>query len=354
MIFFILDVLQKKKLRLIPESEIGLAILFCNVEKYCNPAYDFKMNFLQQNPPIVEAHEILAEETEPSCVTNKNKVSSSTEFITPIADSDDKMDISSISDEDGTKTSTISSTAAIIGNKQMQKDKYVAKPNISLISGVDVLETPSSNQKIDDSIITFNKPRKRNVDCAEICIDSDLEGDLMPPTKIMRNNDDNEELFCFEDENNIISAPQNKKCRTISTTASSVDRSCNMTPIIIEKSSERKKNPIKTGKDNSVQLEFSVSNITDNNVIANNSSDWLSCNGNSIQMDISEKQKNASNLIDISSEHQEWITTICEGISIERKKLCKRTSVVEYKTIQSNPSCINYKYFRKVRPLITT
>lgn len=64
---FIIDKLEAANKRPILENDIGLAIIFVNTVKYCNPNYDISLINLQSqqsNIAHTQVSEILAPETE--------------------------------------------------------------------------------------------------------------------------------------------------------------------------------------------------------------------------------------------------------------------------------------------------
>ena len=64
--------LSEKELRCIPESEIGLAVLFCSTEKHCNPAFKTKNIFKRSESSMSESQSNL-----------KNIYTSFTPVLTP-------------------------------------------------------------------------------------------------------------------------------------------------------------------------------------------------------------------------------------------------------------------------------
>lgn len=65
------DYLSTRGLRLIPDCEIGLAIIHCSTEKFCNPKYKVEHNFdIPSELLHVAAAEVLAENTPPTLSNN--------------------------------------------------------------------------------------------------------------------------------------------------------------------------------------------------------------------------------------------------------------------------------------------
>lgn len=362
--FFFSGVLQNKNLRLIPESEIGLAILFCSTEIYCNPSHDFKTNLVRPSLPIAEPSTVLVQETEPNChvrETSKDINCSSSEFITPVQNN---LDISSTSsDNSKTNASKMSSISTDLGTNPVRGGNILTHKNpntISSMSGIEPISTasPKQNRHLDNSVITYNTTRKRNIDCAEVCNDSDPDSESdTPATKQLRSNDDIDNLFCFENEDDVSSGPKRKKFKQSTDKPfnkdKTVKKACSMTPNL-DKQNTKCTPVLNKTVENYRQTEVSANNVpNESRDVTYNLDGWLSCNGNSIQMNISVK-KNVTDMQDMPSEYHEWITSICEGINIECKKLCKKTTIHYNKSVQKNPQSINYKHFKKVQPTYYT
>ncbi|XP_045529162.1 nibrin [Pieris brassicae] len=70
----IVGFLKNKGKRLIPDPEIGLAILYCSTKKYCNPDFNFTSEVIKHAPGgAVKSNKILAPETQESTQNSHKK-----------------------------------------------------------------------------------------------------------------------------------------------------------------------------------------------------------------------------------------------------------------------------------------
>jgi hypothetical protein len=68
--------LKSRAKRIIPESDIGLAILYCSVDRHCNPDYSVTSVLMSRVPREVDSHSdiVLALDTQESELENIKKI----------------------------------------------------------------------------------------------------------------------------------------------------------------------------------------------------------------------------------------------------------------------------------------
>ncbi|XP_013199990.2 nibrin [Amyelois transitella] len=72
----IVNYLKNNNKRVIADAEIGLAVLFCNTEKYCNPNFNFTSEVMKQTPKQekMPTNVLVQESQETHCVSKKENV----------------------------------------------------------------------------------------------------------------------------------------------------------------------------------------------------------------------------------------------------------------------------------------
>ncbi|XP_038211830.1 nibrin [Zerene cesonia] len=60
----IVNYLKSKRKRVIADAEIGLAVLYCSTNKYCNPDFNFTSEVIRQVDPAMKSNKILAQESQ--------------------------------------------------------------------------------------------------------------------------------------------------------------------------------------------------------------------------------------------------------------------------------------------------
>ncbi|CAG9584347.1 unnamed protein product [Danaus chrysippus] len=60
----IIDFLKSKGKRVVADAEIGLAVLYCSINKYCNPDFNFSLEVMKQAPIQNKTNNILAVESQ--------------------------------------------------------------------------------------------------------------------------------------------------------------------------------------------------------------------------------------------------------------------------------------------------
>lgn len=145
----IINQLKKKGKRVVADAEIGLAILFCSVDKYCNPNFSYTSEVVKQASEPVKSSKVLAHESQEP--TSEQKI---TNF---------KINESLMSEDSNEtlttkrKLSEFTSEVQINVNKKLATTCYIA----------DVKNESNKRRFSDDGENSSNPPKKTAFDKEE-------------------------------------------------------------------------------------------------------------------------------------------------------------------------------------------
>lgn len=198
----IIDYLKCKGKRVVADAEIGLAVLYCSISKYCNPAFNFPSEVVKQLPEQTAKHmNILAPESQNSSENlcrNGNVLID--ESLTP---SSQNVEIINNSKR------KLSNDIDINDINNVNKKPALEKPNLPLSNKrqndfADLGNPPKKMNIVnddEDNMFNFMKPQTTSANEAS---NSNKKLSLSKPIKRKHNtdDDDDEDLFNFVDKSN--------------------------------------------------------------------------------------------------------------------------------------------------------
>lgn len=164
---FLDDKMQKKKLRMIAETEVPLAIVYVSLDQYCNPKFNFKQLMVRKS--FKDTSEVLALDTQDFLMTNPSNdgagKSTSTSKQVLIRETEDFMQDYLSDNENDRTTNRINFEKVRPGeSKEKNPNKKLSKPASSEICQMEIEDNLLNDPKLKDEKKTANEKCSRNLE----------------------------------------------------------------------------------------------------------------------------------------------------------------------------------------------
>ncbi|KAJ8730140.1 hypothetical protein PYW07_017178 [Mythimna separata] len=167
----IVNQLKNKGKRVVADAEIGLAILYCSIDKYCNPNFSFTSEVVKQTSAPVKDPKVLAQESQEPVAHEKRENVNINESVTSQENFDNhsnKRKLSEVTSEDN------------------------VNPNKKIATGFAVnVKVESSKRRISDNDDKSLNPAKK------VALDKENSSDVQLNPSIQDENEDSNDMFNF-------------------------------------------------------------------------------------------------------------------------------------------------------------